>query len=361
MASIDLAAKRLGKPVSLGYKDHSKAGNGFDASDKNTAIDIKTWPVLGMYQPDGIAAFQAGGVTYYVTANEGDAREYTGFTEHGRIKDQILSPDYYTVTEVAEYKDETTLGRLNITLYNDMDGDVFTDTFFSFGARSFSVLKAGQIIYDSGDKLEQFFSTNYPDYFNVSNNNNTKKNRSDDKGPEPESVVTGKIGDSTYIFVGLERQSGIMVYAYANNATEAQIMAGPRFVAYLNNRDYTKDTEKDSLSGDLGPEGLTFVSKDNSPTGSSLLIVGNEISGSVTVWNLTDVVAGIGSKAAPLAKLTFDAQAQELRTDAVETLRVFDLEGREVLQGRSSVSTRGLVPGVYVAQAEGAVLRFMVR
>ena len=32
-----------------------------------------------MYQPDGIAAFDADGETYLVTANEGDTRGYAGF------------------------------------------------------------------------------------------------------------------------------------------------------------------------------------------------------------------------------------------------------------------------------------------
>ena len=38
-----------------------------------------------MYQPDAIASYQAGGQTYLVTANEGDARDYTGFVEEARV------------------------------------------------------------------------------------------------------------------------------------------------------------------------------------------------------------------------------------------------------------------------------------
>ena len=36
--------------------------------------------MLGMYQPDGIAAFTEKGQTFLVTANEGDVREYDGLT-----------------------------------------------------------------------------------------------------------------------------------------------------------------------------------------------------------------------------------------------------------------------------------------
>lgn len=54
--------------------------------------------------------------------------------------------------------------------------------------------------------------------------------RSDDKGPEPESVVTGEIGKSTYAFIGLERTGGIMVY----NVTNPQ---NPVFETYFNSID----------------------------------------------------------------------------------------------------------------------------
>jgi hypothetical protein len=40
------------------------------------------------------------------------------------------------------------------------------------------------------------------------------------------------------------------------------------------------------LAGDLGPEGLAFVSAKDSPNGRPLLIVGNEISGSTRVYEV---------------------------------------------------------------------------
>jgi hypothetical protein len=38
--------------------------------------------------------------------------------------------------------------------------------------------------------------------------------------------------------------------------------------------------------GDLGPEGLTFVSAVQSPTGNALLIVSNEVSSTTTIWEV---------------------------------------------------------------------------
>jgi hypothetical protein len=39
-----------------------------------------------MYQPDSIASFDYYGETYIVTANEGDARDYDGFSKKKELK-----------------------------------------------------------------------------------------------------------------------------------------------------------------------------------------------------------------------------------------------------------------------------------
>jgi 2',3'-cyclic-nucleotide 2'-phosphodiesterase / 3'-nucleotidase / 5'-nucleotidase len=38
--------------------------------------------------------------------------------------------------------------------------------------------------------------------------------------------------------------------------------------------------------GDLGPEGLTFVSASDGPSGVALLIVSNEVSSTTTIWQV---------------------------------------------------------------------------
>ncbi|CAN5858740.1 hypothetical protein BH20ACT6_BH20ACT6_21420 [soil metagenome] len=59
----------------------------------------------------------------------------------------------------------------------------------------------------------------------------------------------------------------------------------PRFVTYADNRDPAGDPEA-SLAGDLGPKGLHFVRAADSPNGAPLLLVGNEVSGTTTVWQV---------------------------------------------------------------------------
>lgn len=77
LAVLDIETARITRIMPLGFKDHGVAGNGFDASDRDAGINIRTWPgVLGMYQPDAIAVHRFNGVDYVLTANEGDARAW---------------------------------------------------------------------------------------------------------------------------------------------------------------------------------------------------------------------------------------------------------------------------------------------
>ena len=81
LAVVDIAKATVTDIVALGYKDHGLAANALDFADsdgKSPVINITTAPnVLGMYQPDAIAAYKAAdGQTYLVSANEGDARAW---------------------------------------------------------------------------------------------------------------------------------------------------------------------------------------------------------------------------------------------------------------------------------------------
>ena len=279
VAVLDLATNTITEIQPLGLKDFRQPGNGFDASDKDGAINIKTRPVVGMYQPDTIATYTSGGKQYYVTANEGDARDYEGFNEEVRVKDLTLDPQAYPDASVLQQEDN--LGRLKSTTVNgDTNGDGLVDEIYAFGTRSFSIWDSeGKQVFDSGSEIELVSATVQPNDFNSTDNeNNSFDDRSDDKGPEPEGIAVGKVGNRTYAFVGLERSGGVMVYDISSPAR-------PSFIQFINTRNFEGDPEAGS-AGDLAPEGLTFISAEDSPEGVPLLAVANEVSGTVSIFEV---------------------------------------------------------------------------
>lgn len=280
---IDIRQANVTKLVGLGFKDHNGPRNKFDASNEDGGINITNWPTLGMYQPDAIASFRHRGITYLVTANEGDSRDYGGFSEEIRVKDITLDPTAFP--NAAFLQDEANLGRLKTTTVNgDTDNDGDFDKIFSYGARSFSIWRVRNndglsLRHDSGDDLEQITAAALPTEFNSTNDeNNSFDDRSDDKGPEPEGVTIAKIKGNTYAFLGLERIGGIAVFKINNPSV-------PQFVQYINTRDFGGDPAA-GTAGDLGPEGILFIKKGDSPINSPLLVVGNEVSGTTTIFSI---------------------------------------------------------------------------
>lgn len=273
IAILDLEALEVDKIVDLGFKDHSQAGNGLDASDRDNAVNISTWPqgrVYGMYQPDGLAAFRIGGKDYVLSANEGDAREYPGLAEEARVR-SVTTNDSFT----AALRDNAALGRLTVTTKMPAAGSDAESTVYAFGARSFSVWdgETGDLVYDSGDQLEQIIAAELPANFNSNNEANTFDDRSDNKGPEPEAAATGVVDGRTYGFIGLERVGGVVVVDLGDPTS-------PAIVQYLQNRDFAATP----VGPDSGPEVIDFVPAHNSPTGKPLIAVSNEVSGTVSLW-----------------------------------------------------------------------------
>jgi hypothetical protein len=244
---------------------------GLDASDRDNLINIRNWPVYGMYQPDAIASFAAPGGTYLVTANEGDARDYPGFAEEVRARSVRAS---YPAAIQPVLNDNLQLGRLTVT--SAPPGGDYSRPYV-FGARSFSIWNAasGALVWDSGADFEVRTAAALPRNFNSNNTANSFDDRSDNKGPEPEGVAVGSVAGRTYAFVGLERIGGVMVYDITDPTA-------PRFVDYRNTRSF----DGDAVGPDSGPEVLRFVDAKDSPTGAPLLVVANEVTGTVKLWSL---------------------------------------------------------------------------
>jgi DNA-binding beta-propeller fold protein YncE len=50
LAVVDVASATVTRVLPLGYKDHTLAGRGLDASDRDGEVNIRPWPVFGLYQ-----------------------------------------------------------------------------------------------------------------------------------------------------------------------------------------------------------------------------------------------------------------------------------------------------------------------
>jgi hypothetical protein len=252
---------------------------GLDASDRDSAININPWPVFGMYEPDAIATFKVGKQSYLITANEGDARDWPGLSEEARVSS--LSLDATAFPNGAALKNNAALGRLNVTrTLGDTDGDGDFDQLYTLGGRSFAIWTTdGRQVYDSGSDFERISAARFPAFFNASNDDRAFDSRSDNKGPEPEAVTVGEIGKRKYAFIGLERMGGIMIYDITHPES-------PVFVDYVNNRDFAIDPPDAAAAGDLGPEGVIFIDAKDSPTHDPMLVVANEVSGTVTLYSI---------------------------------------------------------------------------
>ncbi|MCJ1661172.1 choice-of-anchor I family protein [Staphylococcus sp. NRL 18/288] len=294
IAKIDIEKAQIVDVKALPYKDYSLAQNSMDPSDKDDKKELRRVPVLGLLQPDGIDTYEYNGETYLVIANEGDSQDYKGYSEETRVKklkdDIQLDARYYkgfTQAELDEMVknglfDDEQLGRLKVTTaqpFKTEDGKY--NALVTYSGRSFSILRASdlEMIYDSGNDIEQRVLDLLPERFNANYEGPDEievDGRSDDKGPEVENVVVGKVGAHSYAFVGLERVGGVMIYDITNPNE-------PYFVKYL----YDPDNK------DISPEGITFESAEESPTGKPMLIASFELSGTTSTWELDDLTGDV--------------------------------------------------------------------
>ncbi|HLP13100.1 MAG TPA: choice-of-anchor I family protein [Flavobacteriales bacterium] len=287
LAQIDLNTNTIIQLMPLGYKDLSLPGNGLDASDQTVGINIANFPVKAMNLPDALAHMTIGGVTYVVTANEGDSREYAGFSEPVRLSTMTL--DAIAFPNAAQLKSNVVAGRLNMTnQLGDIDSDGDFDELYSLGGRSFSIYNGttGALVFDSGDDFERIISQHptYSALFNASNTSGAAvaKNRSDDKGPECEGVTVAQINNEWFAFASLERVGGVMIY----NITDP---LNPVYVGYHNNRSFATN------GPDRGAEGMIYIDAADSPNGNAIMLLANEISSTLTIYqiNTCEEMAGV--------------------------------------------------------------------
>jgi hypothetical protein len=253
IAKLDITAKEITDVFPLGFKDHSDPLNAMDASDTDGKINFQSYPVKGMFMPDAIGFYEYKGDPFIITANEGDTREYSSFTENKRVNQSKLDAASFPDSKIlADHK----LGRLIIdTIFGDPDKDGDIDELYSFGTRSFTVWNGntGQKIWDSHNQLDQL--AHQAGYYDDS--------RSDDRSIEAEGIAIGRINKKTYAFIGMDKADCVAIYEITNPYL-------PKFKQLLQVGD--------------GPEGILFISKEYSPINKPLLVVGSENDGLIKVF-----------------------------------------------------------------------------
>jgi Bacterial protein of unknown function (DUF839)/LVIVD repeat len=258
VAKVNLATRAIEKIFALGSVDLSTQL--LDVTDQDGGIK----PILGnnyvgLRMPDAIAPFTIypssnafRGKDYFITANEGDGRDYVG------------------------YNDETRRPRLK-TL-KELTNQPYT----AFGSRSISLFDAdnGALLWDSGNTLQTLAiaARVYDD------------SRSDDKGVEPEGVVVARFNGRTYAVVGTERTTSTMLTVF-----DVSNPSAPSWVTNV------------VIAGSLSPEGLSFVEARQSTTGRAQLVVANEVSNTLDFLDFEALIAspaaaGAGSFAPTMIK-----------------------------------------------------------
>lgn len=361
IAEINLQTKAINDIWALGTKNLDEAGNGFDASDNNQQILMANWPVKAYYTPDAVSTYTVGNTNYIITANEGDEKEYGSFVERTTVGAANYVLDPVAFPNAALLKQSYNLGRMRVTNLNgDTDGDGDFDEIYCLGSRSFSIWNADTkaLVYDSGDDFEMYTATapSISPLFNSDHEDNSLKSRSRAKGPEPEGVTTARLSDKQYAFVSLERVGGVMVYDVTNPDAV-------KFVDYKNSRSVS------AYTGDHGPEGLVFIPAAATATAKNYLVVANEISGTLTVFEVQDnnTTEPVGIHEPELKKVTFNVfpnpATNTVYFNRIADVEVIDVSGKVIFKGEQQLklNVSDYLPGIYfVHTKDGAVARLVV-
>ncbi len=316
VARIDLTTNQVDAYIGLGWVDYSQVSvdlTNQDIKDDVASEDgfnpIEGQNVVGLRMADGMDAWEQEGGIYFITANEGDAREYD--TKKGEeddvlldeIRNKDLNPGYDNVpgrlklvSETVYFESEEATSGQNVLVLNedslsplddftsegnDVEIEERSGTPVSFGSRSISIFdgETGELVWDSwmtdtiagGDYNTSL--QNIAEYAGIYDDG-----RSDDKGVEPESVVIVQYGENNYAVASLERTDAgdkVVDDLTGEVISTSNVEEGGLLVIY----DVTHLNDVDFITYQQvsrAPEGLEVIEASQSPTGRLLLGVSSE-------------------------------------------------------------------------------------
>ena len=154
----------------------------------------------------------------------------------------------------------------------------------------------------------------------------------------------------------------------------------PVFVDYITNRNFSVTPSQANLAtvGDLGPEDIKILTDSISPNGKTMMVVSNEVSGTVTLYSVEDPT-GIADKAEALSfsVKAFPNPATDQVTvlldkvNGIASVTLYDLQGKALISqvvsnnSQTVVNTSQLSEGMYLlrvrANGQNFVQKIIVR
>ncbi|XP_046549456.1 LOW QUALITY PROTEIN: mesenchyme-specific cell surface glycoprotein-like [Haliotis rubra] len=318
VATVDLETQTISEVYGLGYKNWSSLK--LDPSDKDGGAHMNAYNVYGMYQPDTFVHFQFKGGNYLVLANEGDSKDYSygGYQWSEESRGSDIPPhdvwrniDY---TTQAQLGNNTVLGRLKFAvspaektmcvLYctgrlkfavspAEKDSQGFLKDMYVFGGRGWSIRRAEDmsLIYDSGNDIAERTLRTEHDLFNCEIDNVHNRpvddfdTRSDDKGPETESVAVGEVDGYTLFFAANERPGTIFTYSVKDDLSHPKFQHIYSGIPETRGRTWQQMYDDRDLT-EIDCEDMKFVHASKSPTGKAILFVGGSVSGTLSILDV---------------------------------------------------------------------------
>lgn len=335
VAIVDLQEKSIEKVKSLGTITWN--GQNVDIVDDGIANPVATAPenIVAMFQPDTMVGVTLGGKDYFVSANEGDDREYDAWEDLEKANKLDLSD------ELQASIIDTDMEKLRVVIDQGQNADGVYETLYMTGTRSFSIWdEDANLVFDSGSMIEDELAANYADVFSTRVDDTDDAEdiaeldednvayemvgdtayfwegvdaRSLKKGAEPEALAVLEINDSVFAFVGLEKQGGFMSFDITDPTNVSLIQ-------YFNDIDYNA---LPSQAGDLAPEGMAAFEQE----GNAYLAVANELSSTVALFQISQ--SGTVSKLTSLKVGSFDEGAAEILAYDDETKALYVTNGEE--------------------------------
>lgn len=246
IAIVDLSGSNatITELIPAGLKDVTTSANAF--IHRSSAVVPTSQGLTGMTalrQPDGIATFQHKGVTYIVTADEGE--------DLGNNRSMPVDPSKVPDSTVAAIN---SLSERRTFWHLDQTGDGLADTIAYSGGRSVSIRTVdGTVVWDAGNVIEQAVTQ-----LALLGLNSDRRNG---LSIEPENLVVGELGGKRMLFVGIERGRSIAVFNISDPLA-------PQFDGLI--------YDPDIGNAFNNFEGLTFVSAEDSWNGKAYLIASAE-------------------------------------------------------------------------------------